>query len=181
MAEIALGSDYPVTDESCKAATGKTFGEWAAELSASEALANKRRDAIVEITETTGRTAEGVWWATTIWVEYERQLGRVQKDGRPEGYHLCSTKTINAPVEKVQAALAAELDNITRIRDGKDIRATWTTPGCEPTEVEVLLAPAGAKVGVNVNHKRIPNRDEADALRRYWAERLVAVKASVEA
>ena len=32
---------------------------------------------------------------------YERHKGVTKKDGRPEGYTICATKTIKAPVDKV--------------------------------------------------------------------------------
>lgn len=177
---ITLKSDFPVTNEACMAATGKTFDEWVEAIGGNSEIANRRRDAILWIVGSE-RSAEAVWWATTIWVEYEKRIGRVQKDGRPEGYHICSTKSISAPIDKVQKALEGEFASITRVRDGKDIRATWRTEGTAgDTEVEVQLAQAGPKVGITLNHKRIPERDEADGARAYWSERLVALKAKLE-
>ena len=55
--------------------------------------------------ELIGATSTDIWWATTIWVEYERAHKVVnKKDGRAEGYNICSTKTIAAPVADVYAA-----------------------------------------------------------------------------
>ena len=177
---VKLESDFPVTDEACKQATGKTLDEWAEAIKANPDIADKRRDALFWISETTTRTTEGAWWATTIWVEYEKRISRVQKDGRPEGYNICSTKTIAAPIEKVQKALEGELSNITRVRDGKDIRAIWQTEGKGETDIEVQFATTGNKIGITVNHKRIPERDEADGARAYWSERLAAIKVALE-
>ncbi len=176
---INLKSDFPVTDEACKAATGKTFDQWAEAIKANAEVADRRRDATVWIVGGK-RSTEAVWWATTIWVEYEKRIGRVQKDGRPEGYHICSTKSIAAPIEKVQKALEGEFDNITRVRDGKDIRAVWQTEGKGETDIEVQFAATGNKIGITLNHKRIPERDEADGARAYWSERLAAIKAQLE-
>lgn len=175
-----LQSDYPVTDEACKKATGKTLEEWAEAIKANPEIANKRRDALVWIMGDS-RTAEAVWWATTIWVEYERRLGRVQKDGRPEGYNICCTKSIAAPVEQIQKSLEKEFKNITRVRDGKDIRATWRSDGVDTdTDVDVAMVPTGNKIGITLTHKRIGSRDEADGLRSYWSGRLAELKTELE-
>lgn len=177
---ITLKSDFPVTDEACRAATGKTFDEWAKAIAGNSEIASRRRDATLWIVGS-GRSTEAVWWATTIWVEYEKRIGRVQKDGRPEGYHICSTKSISAPIDQVQKALEGEFANITRVRDGKDIRANWRTEGTAyDTEIEVQMVQAGPKVGITLNHKRIPERDEADGARTYGSERLAALKAKLE-
>lgn len=69
-----------------------------------------------------------------IYVEHERRHGILQKDGRPEGYNICVTKNVKAPVERVLAALVASIppERVTRVREGKDVRATWLTPGTAP-------------------------------------------------
>lgn len=178
---VKLVSDFPMTNEACKQATGKSLDEWAETIRSNPDIANARRDAISWICEATTRTIEGTWWATTIWVEYEKRIGRVQKDGLPEGYNICSTKSIAASVGHVQKALEGEFMNITRVRDGKDIRATWRTDGVEvDTDVEVMMAPAGNKIGITLNHKRIGSREEADGLRNYWSARLATIKAKLE-
>jgi hypothetical protein len=88
--EITFAPDFPVDDASCRAATGKTFDEWAALLDA-QGLAGKRREAISLMYDATGR-GKDVWWPTTIWVEIERRRGVVRKDGRGEGYNICCTR-----------------------------------------------------------------------------------------
>ena len=68
--------DFPVTDDSCRAATGRTFAEWGAYIEAA-GMAEKRRDAIQAVYNETGR-GKDVWWPTTIWVEFERARGVVE-------------------------------------------------------------------------------------------------------
>lgn len=179
--KVKLNSDHPVTNEACLAATGKTLDEWAKVIGDHSEIATKRREAIHFVADTTGRSVEGIWWATTIWVEYEKRAGRVQKDGRPEGYNICCTKSIAAPIENVQKSLEKEFKNITRVRDGKDIRAVWRTEGVDAdTDVDVTMKEVGNKVAIALMHQRIGSREEADGLRNYWTERLAALKSSLE-
>ena len=200
--EITFAPDFPVDDASCKASTGKTFDEWAAVLDA-QGLTGKRREAINLMYDATGR-GKDVWWPTTIWVEIERRRGVVRKDGRGEGYNICCTKSFKLPPEAVFAAFADEAavdswvqgwhgaiaegsafsvagctGTIGRIRPAKDIRMTWKSPGFDPTEVEVQLVFAAGKTTVNVFHKRIQTRAEADGLRRAWGEALDRLKSKL--
>jgi hypothetical protein len=179
---IELRSDYPVTNEACQAATGKTFDQWSADLKGRPELEGKRRDGINWLADQIGRSVEQFWWCTTIWVEHEKRIGKVAKDGRAEGYGICSTKTIAAPVDKVQNALAAISGEVSRIREGKDIRAKWRSNGSDDeSEIETMFVSNNGKTGVTLNHKRIQSREEADGLRRHWSTTLDALKKELEA
>ncbi len=180
---VDLHPDFPVDDESCRAATGKTLDEWSELLSAKPELAGKRRESISWLWDQTDRSSTAMWWGTTIYVEHERRLGKVQKDGRPEGYNICVTKSVAAPIERVLGALVNSIpsERVTRVRDGKDVRATWHTPGTEaPTELEAMVKEATGKVGITLYHKRIETRAEADGLRRAWQGRLDEIKRELE-
>jgi uncharacterized protein YndB with AHSA1/START domain len=199
-------SDFPVTDEAAKAATGKTLKQWFAELDKRDGLKKGRRDNVSHIYE---QKIE-LWWATTIAVEYEKHHDVKKKDGLYEGYFICSTKTIAAPPDKVFAAWsnAADLgkwfgdktraevkdggsyenkDNnkgdFLRVRENKDIRMTFAGNGVEaPSLVDVQFQDKGkGKTGLLVNHSRIQNRAEADGLRAAWAESLDRLKKLCEA
>ena len=202
--DISFTPDFAVDDASCEAATGKTYAEWAA-LLAERGLPDQRREAINLIYDQTGR-GKDVWWPTTIWVELERQRGVVKKDGRGEGYNICCTKGFKlTPEEVFQAfASAAEVDSwvggwqgeisegasfsvagcsgtVGRIRPGKDLRLSWQSPGFEPSEIEIQLTAAAGKTTVNINHKRLQTRAEADGLRRAWGAALDRLKAKLAA
>lgn len=195
-------ADFPVTDETCRAATGRGFADWYSYIE-SAGLADKRRDAIQAIYNETGR-GKDVWWPTTIWVEFERARGVVKKDGRPEGYNICCTKSFKQTPEELfphfatEAAFAgwvpgwmgelkegaaftcgAASGTVGRIRPAKDVRMAWQGPGRGPTEIEIQFNVMGGKTTVNFYHKRIPTRDEADGLRRAWAAALDTLKGKV--
>ncbi|ARU41918.1 hypothetical protein CCB80_12515 [Armatimonadetes bacterium Uphvl-Ar1] len=191
--KVELRPDFEVTDESCRAATGKTFAEWFDWIDSGEGGAG-RRNVVNAIYDATGRGAD-VWWPTTIWVEYEAAKGIVKKDGLAEGYNICCTKTISAPVEIVYFALAGtakegneysdpEGNSGTwlRLRPGKDVRLQWRTAGIEnETLMDCALADKGkGKTGVVLNHQRIQTRAEADGLRRAWGQFLDELKSGLE-
>ena len=202
--KVILKSDFGVSDEACKASTGKTMAEWFAALEA-HGTGGGRRDVIQWLYDEMGR-GKDTWWATTVWVEWERQQGIVnKKDGLGEGYNICSTKTISATPEQVYeawtsasnsgwlgAGVAAEGGQFVddggntgtwvRLRPGKDVRVNWTSAGVEtPTMVDAAFADkGGGKTGITVTHNRIQTREEADGLRAAWAAALDALKNQLE-
>jgi uncharacterized protein YndB with AHSA1/START domain len=198
---IDLIPDSPVTDEACLAATGRTITQWIEAMEEQGATCKTRRDAISWLVP---QMNKDFWWPTTIWVEMERRKGIVKKDGRAEGYNICSTKTVNAPIAAVFAAFATpgelnwfggvvesdhsikspegHVGTATRVRQDKDLRYVWQTKGSsDPSEVEVMLSEKAGKTGIIVNHNRIQTRNEADGLRRAWGEALTKLKQQLEA
>jgi uncharacterized protein YndB with AHSA1/START domain len=204
--QVTYKSDFPVTDAACKKATGRTMKEWFKALEAEGDLAKKRRDAINWLH---AEMNKDLWWCTTVWVEYERALGVVRKDGLVEGYNICVTKTIAAPIADVYAAwidpgrlrkwfgLKCQADarndgtfddgcgnsgDYLRVRDNKDLRMTWSNPDAESTtRVDVAFVDKGkGKTGITLNHQRIQNRREADGLRLAWADAFEKLKQLLE-
>ncbi|HWA84101.1 MAG TPA: SRPBCC domain-containing protein [Fimbriimonadaceae bacterium] len=201
---VELKPDYELTDEACEAATGKTLTYWFEAIAGRPELKGKRREAVnLWLYPEMGKN---IWWAATAWVEFERRNGIVQKDGRIEGYNICVTKSISAPVETVFQAWTHELigdwfgdsakvsddksiedargtsATAIRVRENKDLRYRWTSgPGGQETQVEVAFADAGkGKTGITLTHNRIQTRDEADGLRRAWGEAFNRLKAALE-
>jgi uncharacterized protein YndB with AHSA1/START domain len=186
--------------------TGKTLKQWFAELDRAGGLEKGRRELTNHVYEQVGKDA---WWAVTLVVEYEIAKGQKEKDGRPTGYSICSTKTVAAPLEHVFRAFgeAALLDRwlgaktkiafsdggsfenadgnrgtFKRIRTNKDLRFSWDAPGLAPgSAVEVLFADKGkGKTGITLNHTRIATRREADQLREGWGAALERLKTVLE-
>jgi uncharacterized protein YndB with AHSA1/START domain len=202
--KITMQSEHPVTDDACQAATGKTMKEWYAGLDAHDGIKIGRRNSISAIYE----AMKGhVWWTTTVAVEYEREKGLVKKDGLFEGYGICSTKTVNAPVDATYSAFstptalnewfgeglsggAAEGDEFSsadgkgkwlRLRPGKDVRFTWRPTGAESDWlIDAMLADKAGKTAITVNSTRIQNRAEADGCRTAWGEALNRLKAKFD-
>lgn len=200
-----LESDHPVTDAAAKAATGKTLAQWFAELDKLDGLKLGRGGVGKHL------LAQKVdpWWITTISVEYEKHHDTRKKDGLYEGYFVCSTKTIAAPVAQVYAAWTSgeslsqwfgagtkaevkdgsQYENedgdkgiFLHVRADKDLRLTFENPAFSaPTQVDVQFQDKGkGKTGLTLNHTRIQTRAEADGLRAAWAEALERLKTCCE-
>jgi uncharacterized protein YndB with AHSA1/START domain len=203
--QTTFKSDYPVTNEGAKAATGKTLDQWFAELDQVDGLKLGRR----EINNRLAAQQVDFWWCTTIAVEYERRHDVRKKDGLYEGYFVCATKTIAAPPAEVFKAWSngAELSKwfgkgtkadvkdggsfqnqdgdkgtFLRVRPDKDIRMSFENAGLSaPTQVDVQFQDKGkGKTGLLVNHTRIQTRAEADGLRAAWGQTLDQLKARCE-
>jgi uncharacterized protein YndB with AHSA1/START domain len=200
-----LESDHPVTNESAKAATGKMLDQWFTELDKWDGLKQGRR----AINNYLYEQKIDPWWCTTIAVEYERHHDVRKKDGLYEGYFICSTKTIAAPLAEVFAAWSngemlskwfgsstradvkdggiyenkdGDKGQLLRVRKNKDLRLSFENPAFSgPSQVDVQFQDKGkGKTGLLVNHSRIQTRAEADALRASWAEALDKLKAICE-
>jgi uncharacterized protein YndB with AHSA1/START domain len=201
--KVELRPDSPLTDDSCKEATGKTLSEWIAAIEARPELKGKRRDTVNEWLYP--EMGKSIWWATTTYVEFERRNGIVQKDGKIEGYNICVTKSIVATVPEVFAAWtqgtpswigdsASLADDKSfedangnkatalRIRENKDLRYRWQTAGSpDETQVEVTIADkGGGKTLITLMHNRIQTREESDGLRRAWGDAFNALKMQLE-
>ncbi|MBL8048468.1 MAG: SRPBCC domain-containing protein [Chthonomonas sp.] len=204
--------DLELTDASCQAATGRTPDAWYAYLDGIDGLKLGRRDSIHamygEAEKALGKgTNDTSWWLTTVYVNYEKRHDIRKKDGLYEGYSICCTKNIAAPPAKTYAAYIANFSEIfgdnpkqdvteggkiscqggcegtfTRIRPDKDLRFTWSHPGCTaPMVVDVQFQDAKGKTMMNVMTSRIQTREEADGLRRAWGEALNRLKPLAEA
>jgi len=201
-----LESDHPVTNQSAKAATGKTLDQWYAELDKIDGLKLGRRAINLHLNE----QKVDPWWCTTIAIEYEKHHDVRKKDGLHEGYFICSTKTIAAPIAEVYAAWSSgdklsqwfgnstradvkdggEFENkdgdkgtFLRVRKNKDLRLTIGNPAFSaPAQVDVQFQDKGkGKTGIMVNLTRLQTRADADGLRTAWAEALDRLKAICEA
>lgn len=199
-----LKSDHPVTNEAAKAATGKTLDHWFAELDKTDGLKLGRR----EINNRLYEQKLDPWWCTTIAVEYEKHHDVRKKDGLFEGYFICATKTIAAPIAEVYkfwsngaelskwfgatkadvkdggtfASKDGDKGTFLRVRENKDLRMTFETAGLSaPTQVDVQFQDKGkGKTALFVNHSRIQTRDEADGLRAAWGQALDRLKTTCE-
>jgi uncharacterized protein YndB with AHSA1/START domain len=203
--KVLLKSDYPVTDEACKDATGKTISEWFAVI---DGLGGKSIGRKGVIDQLYGNLKIDMWWITTINYLYEADRGIVEKDGRGKGFNICVTKTIAAPISSVYAAWVDSIqlskwfgdDTVADVADGgrytnkdgdtgvfkrvrvdKDLRFTWENPAHQPSVVDVVFSDKGkGKTDLLVNLDRVQGREEADGLRKAWGEALDRLKAHVE-
>jgi uncharacterized protein YndB with AHSA1/START domain len=203
--KYTIESDHPLTKDGVKADTGKTLDQWFAELDKIDGLKIGRRAINNHLYE----QKLDPWWCATIAVEYEKHHDVRKKDGLYEGYFVCSTKTIAAPIPDVYkawtsddalskwfgAATKADVKDggifqnkdgdkgvYSRVRQNKDLRFTLENRCISPPVlIDVQFQDKGkGKTGLLVNLQRIQNRDEADALRNAWSAALNRLKELLE-
>jgi len=193
-----------MSEGAVKKATGKSWKEWYGVLDKFGGP-EKGRKALNEFLFKVNKVDP--WWTSTIVVEYEKARKAFEKDGRPKGYNICATKAVAAKPGQVFAAFteAAQLNRwlgtgttgefreggsfsnadgnratIKKINPGKGLRFTWEGAKHDGEQVEVKLAPSGAKCSIVVNHDRIQTREAADGLRAAWGQALDTLKAQLE-
>lgn len=203
--KIELHAEHASDERSTKAATGKSMGEWFALLDAFGGAGKGRRACGVHLYD---EHKVDPWWASTINIGYEAAHGIVEKDGRPNGYTICASKSVQASPSDCHAAFASAkaLDawlgpaHVADIRDGghfsnadgnratvkkanpgKTIKLIWEQADAAPgTPVEVKFQAAAAKTTVMITHERLQSREEADGLRRAWGAALDRLKQVLE-
>jgi uncharacterized protein YndB with AHSA1/START domain len=192
--KVLLESEHPVTEEVCKAATGKTIQEWFGVI---DELGGPKVGRRAVIDKLYGEFKVDMWWITTLNHLYEAKNGVVEKDGRGKGFNICVTKTLPVPLEKVYEAWTqpellslwfgddtkvdvtdggtysnadGDTGTFKRVRTKKDLRFTWENPAHQPSMVDVVFTDKGGKTYLLVNLDRVQTRAEADGLRRAWGE-----------
>jgi uncharacterized protein YndB with AHSA1/START domain len=203
--KVERRAEHAVSDETCKAATGRTLTEWHEQIDERGGVGLGRRkigDWLV------GELEVDPWWSATITHEYELARGALEKDGKPKGYTICATKSVKADAAACYGAFAsaAALDrwfgarhdvrmeegghwrnadgnqaNVRKVTPGKMIRLICEDPGLTmPTPVEIKFTPSGARTTVMVTIERLQTRAEADGYRRAWGEALDRLKQTIE-
>ena len=203
--KVERKAEHAVSDETCKAATGRTLTEWHEQIDGRGGVELSRR----EIGDwLVGQLRIDPWWSATITHEYELARGAVEEDGKPKGYTICATKSVKADAAACYGAFAsaAALDGwfgprhdarieegghwrnadgnqatVRKATPGKTIRLTWEDAGLTmPTPVEIKFVLGGGKTTVMVTIERLQTRAEADGYRRAWGEALERLKQTVE-
>jgi uncharacterized protein YndB with AHSA1/START domain len=173
-----------ISNEAVQAKTKKTWDEWFAILDA----AGGKEMSHKEIVSVLSKNYEiDPWWQQSVTVEYEKARGLRQKHEMADGYQISKSMTIRAPMEK---AFAAWLDEITRAKwleipdlsirkstANKSIRVIWSDP---KSSVEIYFYPKDDRVQVTLNHSKLPNKDQAEKMKSYWASQLEKMKAFLE-
>jgi uncharacterized protein YndB with AHSA1/START domain len=126
----------------------------------------------------------GDWWAQMVTVGYERIKGlRAIGQRRSGGYEATKSRTIAAPASAVFRAFAharvrrtwlpGVKVTVRKATPGRSVRMTWD----DGTLVEVWLTSKGArKTAAQVQHRRLSGKEDADARRLFWHERLTVLR-----
>lgn len=128
------------------------------------------------------------WWAQSITVAYEQARGlRAPGQGRDGWYSVSVTRTVNVGVEALYEAVA-DPGIRSRWLPGNRLEITTNTPksvrgrwdGGGSRVVIGLEHREDAKSRISLTHERIPDAQARGELKRYWAERLQALKDQLE-
>jgi len=169
-----------MADDKVRAATGRGWAEWVAELDAIGAAALPHRDIARHLRDACGVSS---WWSQAVTVGYERIRGLRQPGQRREGtWDVNKSRTLPVPIARVEAAFATARGRARwlgtvhpRVRTstpGKIVRFDWP----DGTVVEAyVIAKGAAKTQVTVQHRKLPSKAEADRARAFWTERLGAL------
>jgi hypothetical protein len=173
-----------MSDASIEKRTGCTWEKWVWALDHVRAYEWSHR-AITDYVNKTYKT--GDWWTQAVAVGYERIKGLREIGQRRSGaYEANKSKTIAAPASQVYRALADSrlrrkwlpdvAITIRKSTPGKSVRMTWD----DGTSVEVWLTPKGAKTATAITHTKLSGKEDAEARKRYWGEKLDALAAAIE-
>ncbi|UJA18906.1 hypothetical protein HJD18_00930 [Thermoleophilia bacterium SCSIO 60948] len=177
----------PAKEESLAEATGHGWDHWLGVLDEWGANGRPHGEIASHLQAELGVAG---WWAQNITVGYERARGmRVKGQSRDGTFSASVSRTIDVPVERLHAAW---VDESVRERwlPGAEMRIRTTTApkGARfdwedgSTRLVVGFEPVGegrAKVGMT--HERLPDAETAEEMKAWWRERLIELKATLEA
>jgi hypothetical protein len=166
-----------MSDAKIKEKTGCGWERWVRTLDHHGAAEMSHRE-IAELVR--AKYKVGDWWTQTVTVGYERIKGLRGRGQRRDGsYEASKSRTFHVPVAELfeawanektrQRWLNGERVKIRTATAPKSMRLDWT----DGSIIAVGFTAKGKnKSSVAVQHTKLPSRDVADGLRKYWADRM---------
>jgi hypothetical protein len=166
-----------ISDEAVKAATGNDWASWFQILDEAGAQAMDHKAIVAYLVE---RENVGPWWQQMITVTYEQARGLREKHEKPSGYQISRSKTFTSQAERVYSAWKDERQRALWLPDpnftirtdspNKSLRITWIDGF---TSLDVNFYDKGsAKCQVTVQHSKLNDAVQAEAMKVYWGEAL---------
>jgi hypothetical protein len=172
-----------MSSETLKTKTGKTWPEWLAALDAEGCQTMTHKEIVAVVNQKFGI---GPWWQQMVTVGYEQGRNLRDKHQKVDGYSVTGNKTINVPIVQVYKAWAdtrtrkkwlAEPITIRKSTPDKSLRITWA----DGSSLDVNLYSKGdSKSQVQLEHSKLKNAREAARLKKFWAEKVQALKDLLE-
>jgi hypothetical protein len=178
-AALDYGGLAGMTDAIIEAKTGRTWQQWTRTLDGHGAHEMAHRDIAALVSKDYGVPD---WWTQAVTVGYERIKGLRARGQRRDGtYEANKSRTFNVPVKALFDAWADAdvrrrwLGSTVKVRTAtspRSMRLGWA----DGTIVVVGFEAKGtAKSVVALSHTKLPDKDTANRLKQYWAERLDAL------
>jgi hypothetical protein len=177
----ASSNDYAklagMSDAVIKEKTGCTWEKWVKSLDYHGAEKMSHREIAALVSD---KYKVPSWWTQTVTVGYERIKGLRARGQRRDGsYEATKSRTFNVPVDTLFDAWADAgsrkkwLTGATvKTRSStkpKYLRLDWNGNSI----VAVGFLPKGeSKSAVSVQHAKLPDKETADRLKKYWSEQL---------
>lgn len=170
-----------MADATIREKTGRGWAQWAEVLDAFGGKEKPHRDVAAHVHS----LGVGDWWAQTVTVGYERIRGlRARGQRRSGAWEASKSKTVNVPVDELFDAFANARTRkkwlgevkltIRKATQPKSMRVTWD----DATSVEIGFYPKGdAKSSIAIQHSKLASKDDADAKKKFWGEKLDALAA----
>ncbi|MBW8874679.1 MAG: DUF4287 domain-containing protein [Acidobacteria bacterium] len=173
-----------MSDEAVQSRTGKTWDEWFAILDAAGCREMDHQQVVAWLS---GQPGVGPWWQQMVTVTYERARGKRVKHETPAGFQVSGSRTIAVPVSRLFAAWTDEAlrqrwlpdadFTVRKATPDKSLRIAWG----DGTNAEVNFYPKGeAKSQVAVDHKKLPDAQEAARRKAWWSEALDRLRETLE-
>lgn len=173
-----------LSDEAVRAATGKTWDEWFAELDGAGAAEMSHKEIVGYLSE---RYEISGWWEQSVAVAYEKARGLREKHQKADGYSVSASKTVPVGVdelfrawedEELRARWLGEPFAVRKATPSKSLRVTWN----DGTHVNVYFYPKGGeKSQVAVEHGKLPDRESAERRKTFWKEALSRLESALKA
>ncbi len=167
-----------MSDEAIRENTGKTWAQWVRALDAIGAATMPHRDIANHVH--TEFEVPG-WWTQAVTVGYERIKGLREIGQRRGGaYEASKSKTLRVTASAAFSAFAnartrkkwLPIDVVVRkATSPKSVRMTWP----DQTSVEVWITAKGEKCSVAVQHTKLVSKEDANARKAFWREKLAAL------
>ncbi len=175
------------SDEAIRARTGRGWEEWFDALDAWGAAERPRRETARWVAEQLG-VVPLAWAAQAVTGSYERARGLRAVGEHADGFAITASKTLAVPVDRLFEAFTDEELRRRWLPDGPLRERTATAPrsarfdwGDGASRVNVTFEAKGEdRSTATLQHRRLADADEADRMRRYWRERVSALKAELE-
>jgi len=169
-----------IGEEAVTARTGRGWAEWVEILDGLGAQSRPHREVAAQLAADFGLSP---WWAQMVTVGYERIRGLRHVGQRRSGsYEATKSKTLPVAVGRLYRAFTDPSDperwlpgvrfTVRTATPERSLRLTWE----DGTSVEVGFTAKGeSKSQVAVQHTRLVSKEDAEARKGYWAERLAAL------
>lgn len=185
--EHGTDAPLPTSDEALRDRTGRGWEEWFDRLDDWGAGERSHREIARWVADQLG-IEPLAWNAQAITVGFERARGGRAVGEREDGFAISVSRTIAVSAERAFDAFADGEARRTWLPDAQLRERTATRPksarydwgGGESRVHVTFLAKGAEKSTVALTHERLADAADAERVKRYWRERLDALKGELE-